>query len=110
MALNVASRLNEHVSDGPCETFISDVKVKVDENTYYYPNVMVSCDSAGSAYYRSQPVLIVEVSSPAERVDRHEKLLAYVISAAFANTFWFFRMRCVWRSIAKREMGGTRNF
>ena len=78
IALNVASRLNEHLSDGPCETFISDMKVRVDEHIYYYPDVMVSCDSAGSAYYRSQPVLIVEVTSPAtERVDRHEKMLAY---------------------------------
>lgn len=79
IALNIASRLNDHLGSGPCETFISDMKVKVDEVTYYYPDVMVSCDPAGSdAYSRFQPVLIVEVTSPTtERIDHHEKLLAY---------------------------------
>jgi Uma2 family endonuclease len=84
IALNIASWLNEHLSMrplsmGPCETFISDMKVKVNERIYYYPDVMVSCDPAMSdAYFRSQPIVIVEVTSPTtERVDHHEKMLAY---------------------------------
>ena len=80
IALNIASRLNDGLSEGPCETFISDMKVKVGENTYYYPDVMVSCDPAASdPYFRARPVLIVEVTSPTtERIDHHEKMLAYL--------------------------------
>lgn len=46
---------------------------------FYYPDVVVACDGpSADPYYRRQPRLIVEVSSPAtERIDRSEKLLAY---------------------------------
>lgn len=73
------SKLLIHAGEGPCQVFISDMKVKVDESLYYYPDVMVSCDpSGGDPYFRTQPVLLVEVASPAtERIDRHEKLVAY---------------------------------
>ena len=40
---------------------------------------MVTCDPpGGDPYVRTQPHLLIEVVSPAtERIDRHEKLLAY---------------------------------
>lgn len=73
------NRLDDHLGDGPCEPFISDMKVWVSETVYYYPDVVVACDGPGAdAYYRKQPRLIIEVSSPGtERIDRSEKLLAY---------------------------------
>ena len=43
--LNVAYRLNEHLVDNPCEVFMSDMKLKVAPNVYYYPDVAVCCDS-----------------------------------------------------------------
>jgi Uma2 family endonuclease len=79
IALNIASRLNEHLTDDECEAFMSDMKVKVDPALYYYPDVVVTCDPpGGDAYFRTEPRLIVEVTSPTtERVDRTEKLHAY---------------------------------
>jgi Uma2 family endonuclease len=73
------NRLDDHLGDGPCEPFISDMKVWVSETVYYYPDVVVACDGPGAdEYYRQQPRLIIEVSSPStERIDRSEKLLAY---------------------------------
>lgn len=73
------NRLDDHLGDGPCEPFISDMKVWVSESVFYYPDVVVACDGAGAdEYYRKQPRLIIEVSSPStERIDRSEKLLAY---------------------------------
>ena len=73
------NRLDDHLGDGPCEPFISDMKVWVSESVYYYPDVVVACDGPGAdEYYRKQPRLIIEVSSPGtERIDRSEKLLAY---------------------------------
>jgi Uma2 family endonuclease len=84
IAGNLYARLSTHLGDGPCEPFISDMKVKVAANLYYYPDVMVSCDGPGSdAYVRSEPRLIIEVISPStERTDRHEKMTAYKQAAS----------------------------
>jgi Uma2 family endonuclease len=79
IALNIASRLNNHLAGGPCETFISDMKIKVAADVFYYPDVVVTCDAAGAdAYFRTEPRLIIEVISPTtERIDRHEKMMAH---------------------------------
>lgn len=79
IALNIASRLNDYLADGPCEVFMSDMKIKVSAEVFYYPDVVVTCDApGGDAYFRAEPRLTVEVISPStERIDRHEKMLAY---------------------------------
>lgn len=58
---------------------MAEMKLKADEKTFYYPDVFVACDkNLESAYYREEPVLIVEVVSPStERADRNEKLTVY---------------------------------
>jgi Uma2 family endonuclease len=79
ISLNIASRLNDLLGEGPCEVFMADMKVMASPEIYYYPDVMVSCDPpGGDAYSRAQPVLLIEVTSPnTHRADHHEKLLAY---------------------------------
>jgi Uma2 family endonuclease len=79
IARNICNRLDEHLADEVCEPFIADIKVKVSEALFYYPDVVVACDPPeADPYYRRHPILIVEVSSPTtERLDRHEKLPAY---------------------------------
>ena len=79
IAGNIYAQLSAHLIKDPCEPFISDMKLKVSAEVFYYPDVVVTCDPpGGDAYYRSEPHLIVEVISPStERIDRHEKMLAY---------------------------------
>ena len=79
ISINLTNRLDDHLGEGPCEVFMADMKVWVSETVFYYPDVVVACDGPNAdAYYRKQPRLIVEVSSPStERIDRSEKLLAY---------------------------------
>lgn len=79
IAINLTGKLDGHLGDGTCEVFMADMKVWVGESVFYYPDVVVACDGPGAdAYYRKQPRLIIEVSSPGtERIDRSEKLLAY---------------------------------
>lgn len=62
----------------PCRVFMSDMKVRVDED-FYYPDVAVTCEPVDAkAYFITEPLLIVEVlSDSTERTDRHEKRLAY---------------------------------
>jgi Uma2 family endonuclease len=79
IAGNFYNLLDDHLTDDPCEPFISDMKVQAAESTFYYPDVMVACDGENAdPYFRKQPRVIIEVTSPStENVDRSEKLLAY---------------------------------
>jgi Uma2 family endonuclease len=79
IAGNIFGRLNNHLDGAECEPFISDMKIRVAPDLFYYPDVVVTCDApGGDPYFRTAPRLIVEVLSPTtERTDRHEKLAAY---------------------------------
>ncbi|MBV8856966.1 MAG: Uma2 family endonuclease [Acidobacteria bacterium] len=79
IAGNIFARLNNLLDGAECEPFISDMKVSVAPDLYYYPDVVVTCDPPGAdPYVRTEPRLVVEVLSPStERADRHEKLAAY---------------------------------
>ena len=78
IAGNIFARLSDHLAEGPCEPFISDMKIRASARLFYYPDVVVTCEAGGDRYTKTQPVLIVEVLSPStERIDRYEKLLAY---------------------------------
>ncbi|WP_043739304.1 Uma2 family endonuclease [Thioalkalivibrio nitratireducens] len=81
ITLNVASALREHLRGGPCRSFISDMKLRVEAaDAFFYPDVMVTCDEADRArgLYKAAPVLVVEVLSPGtEAFDRGAKFAAY---------------------------------
>jgi Uma2 family endonuclease len=82
IALNFATRLHRHLRGGPCQVFMSDMKVRLrlsGEHIFYYPDLLVSCRADDRArYWREQPCLIVEITSRStDRIDRREKLLAY---------------------------------
>lgn len=74
------ANLYNHLQSSSCETFSSDIKVRVTENVYYYPDVLVSCEEdPEDPYFRNKPILIIEVTSlSTERIDRAEKLLYYL--------------------------------
>ena len=77
--LNLTTKLDLHLEDSRCEVFGIDLKLKVNEAVFYYPDVFVACDEKPeSPYYRTSPILIVEVVSASTRqIDRREKLHAY---------------------------------
>jgi len=76
---NIGFQIDNRLRNSRCETFTENVKLHADEQTFYYPDVMVDCDDVpSSAFYREKPVLLVEVLSPStERIDRNEKLTVY---------------------------------
>lgn len=62
----------------PSHVYISDIKVRVDDD-FYYPDLVVSDEAltAGS-YYLGEPVVVIEILSPTtEARDRLEKRIAY---------------------------------
>lgn len=76
---NIGFRLQSHLSETDCEMFLESVKLRADEITIYYPDIVVTCEPADDDdYVVYQPILIVEVISPtSERTDRYEKLQVY---------------------------------
>lgn len=76
---NIFGNLWTHLKNSSCQAFSENMKLKADEQTFYYSDVMVACDkSPRSTYYREDPILLVEILSPStERTDRHEKLAVY---------------------------------
>lgn len=79
IAINFVTKLDPHLEGNSCELFISEMKVKVADDLVYYPDVLVACDKPPrDPYYRTHPVLVVEVLSPStQRIDQGEKLNAY---------------------------------
>lgn len=84
IAGNIYSLLRAHLRGSPCRTFMSDAKLRVNKlNSYYYPDVMVTCDPRHQNITPSDtvietPRLVIEIlSTSTEATDRREKLLAY---------------------------------
>jgi Uma2 family endonuclease len=81
VALNVAMALRQHLAGTPCRTFITDMKLRVEAaDAFFYPDVMVTCSprDAEQSHVKSEPVLLVEVLSPATAAfDRGDKFAAY---------------------------------
>lgn len=81
IAINLGAILSQRLPDR-CQVFIADMKVRLraaEQELFYYPDVLVSCDPADrETYFRCHPCLVAEILSPTtERVDRFEKRLAY---------------------------------
>jgi Uma2 family endonuclease len=82
LAGNWLTLLNIHLRGEPCKVFISDMKVQIKTATaeyYYYPDILVTCNATDNRnYYKTQPLLIVEIlSDSTARIDRGEKLQNY---------------------------------
>ncbi len=84
IALNLATKLRQHLRGTPCSAFINDVRLRVEKaHAYYYPDLLVACAREGqrldmNAMQIDDAVLVIEVlSTSTEATDRREKLLAY---------------------------------
>jgi len=81
VAGNLYVALRQHLAGTPCRSFITDMKLHVEAaDAYFYPDVMVTCSAADAAdpLVKRDPVLLVEVLSPATAAyDRGDKFAAY---------------------------------
>jgi Uma2 family endonuclease len=79
---NIFAHLHARLRGKSCEPFHLDMKLKLELGLSirgYYPDVMVICNPEdNNRLHRKDPTVVVEVlSESTERVDRHEKLMAY---------------------------------
>ncbi|BCG65550.1 MAG: hypothetical protein methR_P3395 [Methyloprofundus sp.] len=81
VAGNVFAVLKQHLRGTPCQTYISDMKLRIEQvDAYFFPDVMVSCSTQDqqAEQFLTSPILIVEVLSAAtEAFDRGDKFAAY---------------------------------
>ncbi len=79
---NIAQHLRNQLSDRPCETYSSDLRVRTTPTDYTYPDVVVVC---GDAQFEDDeldtllnPTLLIEVlTKTSESRDRGEKFTNY---------------------------------
>jgi Uma2 family endonuclease len=58
--------------------YASDMKVRIEEEVFYYPDVMVVCQNDLDAHFQTHPCVVVEVlSDSTSRKDLYEKMLLY---------------------------------
>jgi Uma2 family endonuclease len=81
MAGNLCALLRNHLRGRGCLLYISDTKVRIESiNTYYYPDIVVTCDRRDREFknFLCYPCLIVEVlSKETEAFDRGDKFEDY---------------------------------
>jgi Uma2 family endonuclease len=78
---NLYARLHRLTEAGYCGVYQSDLRLRVSEDQYYYPDVMVACipESSGDPMEETAPVVIVEVLSETTTAsDFGVKLAAYL--------------------------------
>jgi Uma2 family endonuclease len=78
---NIFALIRNHLRGTGCNTYISDTKIDLQNlNTYYYPDVVVTCDERDKKFtnFIRYPQLIIEVlSSTTEGFDRGDKFADY---------------------------------
>ncbi|HNT38911.1 MAG TPA: Uma2 family endonuclease [Rubrivivax sp.] len=80
VVLNLARRLMEQLEGSPCQVFAEGMKLQVEDDAVFYPDLMVTCDKNDLAtvmIFRA-PTLLVEVLSPhTQAYDRGVKFAVY---------------------------------
>jgi len=80
---NLYAAIRQHLRGNPCKVFMAGMKLRLniaEDDVFYYPDLLVTCDPADNEpYFKTKPVVLVEVLSPStERLDRREKFLSYI--------------------------------
>ncbi|MFM2055758.1 MAG: hypothetical protein RLY71_143 [Pseudomonadota bacterium] len=80
VAGNVFASLKQQLKGSPCRAFIESAKLRIDDDTLFYPDVFVTCDRQDlrtEQIFRA-PTLVAEVLSPStEAYDRGLKFTLY---------------------------------
>ncbi len=86
IANNVRNVIYNHLGEGPCRVQGPDMRVRITEEVYYYPDALVECDevSSDTAIETTTPRLVVEVlSQSTEANDRGDKFADYQTLTTF---------------------------
>ena len=76
----IVAALDTHLRGRPCDVYPSEMRLRVAEDAYFYPDAFVSCDedAAPGRIEERDAVLVVEVrSASTSEFERGDKFLAY---------------------------------
>lgn len=83
IVVNLAGLLATNLAEKPCEAFVTDLRVQIEQQRYYtYPDVVIVCGQPEFVKGRqdtiTNPIVIIEVLSDSTRdYDRGSKFAAY---------------------------------
>ncbi len=80
IASNCFRLFSNQLDETNCETYFEGIHLRTSSTTYYYPDVVITCETEreDENYIIQFPCLIVEVLSPSTAsTDKREKLIAY---------------------------------
>lgn len=79
IAGNIFARFWTLALEKPCRVYQEGMKLRVSEQVFYYPDVMVVCGAPEpDPYFETEPCILVEVLSRSTKdIDLREKLLSY---------------------------------
>ncbi len=79
IARNITRALEDSHPHQRCEIVMETIKVRVQEQRYRYPDVVVSCNPGTNRYFLDNPCLLVEVLSDSTAdTDQDKKLEEYM--------------------------------
>jgi Uma2 family endonuclease len=79
VALNTALLLRSLAASQGCSVSMETVRLRIDEQNSFYPDLMVACNENLESHTENAPCLIVEVLSPSTSwVDNGRKRLVYL--------------------------------
>ncbi len=76
---NLTGQLYNASNQANCQLYSSDMKVRVHDEVFYYPDFMAVCEEDKGDYFKTRPCLIAEVlSRSTATTDKREKREAYL--------------------------------
>ncbi len=77
---NIYRKFGNHLERSLCEPFTSDKRLKTSKGHFRYPDCMVVCEEDNEdSYYKTKPIILVEVLSKSTRkIDEKDKLREYI--------------------------------
>lgn len=79
VAMNCGFALRSMATGSKCRTMMETVRLRVDENNSFYPDIMVVCGPNDDTHAEHRPCLIVEILSPSTSwVDNGRKRAVYM--------------------------------
>ncbi len=78
IVINILAKLLDPARSNGCTVYVSNMKLRVSKDIFYYPDLMVVCKNSNHDYYEEAPCFVLEVLSKSTlEVDKREKLIAY---------------------------------
>jgi Uma2 family endonuclease len=107
VAADILRVLGNALRGCPCEPFGSDMKVRIPNGNYRYPDVTVDCGApADDALYAADPRVVIEVLSPSTHfIDQQDKLDDYK-SVSGLSVVALFRPDAAFARVFRRNPDG----